>query len=825
MGQWDQVQSLPAVRKLYSLPFFPFELRHLFAAWIEAQPWMEINVAEPTSAATATRLVKEFHGVIQKKIVEYMTIPSEEATLTRLRLEDISAAFQQAFAPNPTALVQFLQGSLQRELVELKTAQEQASSGDHGGGASVPTDPKVTETPGDQSKVDLAFHFLKWVDRNTDQDIQKTHAQQETFVIQYQENSRLAVEAQQFEARIASASDAEKVHLKVRASEIIAHRKTLETKIHQEAEAIRAARQAIFAKIADTHGKLRDLQQLILEGVMQWRVSQMRGEHSEEAQHDRLAKHQVLVESLAVLLWKTRQQVKQMIMAQTGLPLQGERSFQELLPHFNSLVIVLVQKTFVVDKQPLQVLKTQTKFTTSLRSILGQSLNLHMDPPEVICSIVNETQGRLIEAESSKLDLAILPQHPTSGELVNNRKTMHYYADRDAGVLSTPFKNMSLRKHKRGGLKADQVVTEEKFAIVYLTGVRLDADLAFQVRVLSLPLVVVVHGNQQANAEATVLWNNAFSDLRSPFTVPSVVPWRLMGAALHRWFRVTIQEELTDEQVAYLGTKLLPEGMADPNFQLTWAQFNKEPMRDRAFTFWDWFYGAADLIRKHLSGPWNAGLIQGFVSKDKVQRMLQTCAPGTFILRFSDSAVGGITIAWIGEDEAGNKLVWNLQPWYAKDFGVRQLADRIHDLPQLQFLYPDISKATAFQRFITEPKRTTISADYVPSGIAAVIPKSKVAENVFPIVAGTPGPFGIAGGDQVFQLASGGGAVVRGFGNMVGHAPTSGASFGLGAPLSSDFPMLLTDALPAGGGARPVPPSSTTVAAVLSAGELGSLNL
>jgi hypothetical protein len=623
--------------------------------------------------------------------------------------------------------------------------------------------------------------------QNTDADIQKTHAQQETFVIQYQENGRLAVEAQQLELRVVSASGGEKEQLNARATEIAAQRKTLETKIHQEAEAIRQARQEMFAKIADTHGKLRDLQQLILEGVMQWKVSQMRGEHTEEVQHEQLSGHQRLVEHLAVLLWKTRQQVKQMMMAQTGLPLQGERSFAELLPHFNSLVIVLVQKTFVVDKQPLQVLKTQTKFATSLRSILGQSLNLHMDPPEVICSIVNETQGRLIEAESGKLDLAILPQHPTSGDLANNRKTMHFYADRDAGVLSAPFKNMALRKHKRGGLKADQVVTEEKFAIVFLTGVRLDADLAFQVRVLSLPLVVVVHGNQQANAEATVLWNNAFSDLRSPFTVPTVVRWRMMGEALHRWFRVTIQEKLTDQQVAYLGTKLVPDGVTDPNFQLTWAQFNKETMRDRAFTFWDWFYGAADLIRKHLSGPWHAGLIQGFVSKGQVQGLLQTCAPGTFILRFSDSAVGGITIAWIGEDEAGNKLVWNLQPWYAKDFGVRNLADRIHDLPQLQYLYPDIPKAIAFHSFCTEPKQTTISADYVPSGIAAVIPTKKI-ETAFPLSAGTPQPFFVAGGEQAFHLPGGG--------NVGGFSPATT----LATPQGASGFDILADAMQLGGG-------------------------
>lgn len=34
-------------------------------------------------------------------------------------------------------------------------------------------------------------------------------------------------------------------------------------------------------------------------------------------------------------------------------------------------------------------------------------------------------------------------------------------------------------------------------------------------QVLSLPIVVIVHGNQDNNAKATVLWDNAFSDIVS----------------------------------------------------------------------------------------------------------------------------------------------------------------------------------------------------------------------------------------------------------------------------------------------------------------------
>lgn len=37
--------------------------------------------------------------------------------------------------------------------------------------------------------------------------------------------------------------------------------------------------------------------------------------------------------------------------------------------------------------------------------------------------------------------------------------------------------------------------------------------LLIHLQALSLPLVVIVHGNQDNNAKATILWDNAFSEM------------------------------------------------------------------------------------------------------------------------------------------------------------------------------------------------------------------------------------------------------------------------------------------------------------------------
>jgi len=40
--------------------------------------------------------------------------------------------------------------------------------------------------------------------------------------------------------------------------------------------------------------------------------------------------------------------------------------------------------------------------------------------------------------------------------------------------------------------------------------------------------------------------------------------------------------------------------------------------------------------------------IMGFVRKKQAEELLSACASGTFLLRFSDSELGGVTIAWVG---------------------------------------------------------------------------------------------------------------------------------------------------------------------------------
>lgn len=92
----------------------------------------------------------------------------------------------------------------------------------------------------------------------------------------------------------------------------------------------------------------------------------------------------------------------------------------------------------------------------------------------------------------------------------------------------------------------------------------------------------------------------------------------------------------------YLDEKIFRgDTMSDQRDYVTWGQFCKEPLPDRTFTFWDWFFAIMKLTKDHLGKPWQGGRIVGFINKKKTtDEILKKCPEGTFLLRFSDSELG-----------------------------------------------------------------------------------------------------------------------------------------------------------------------------------------
>uniref|UniRef100_A0A8B9PK05 SH2 domain-containing protein n=2 Tax=Aves TaxID=8782 RepID=A0A8B9PK05_APTOW len=344
----------------------------------------------------------------------------------------------------------------------------------------------------------------------------------------------------------------------------------------------------------------------------------------------------------------------------------------------------------------------------------------HLRPgDQVKATIISEQQAKaLLKNESTR--------NESSGEILNNCCVMEYH--QATGTLSAHFRNMSLKRIKRSDRRGAESVTEEKFTILFESQFSVGGnELVFQVKTLSLPVVVIVHGSQDNNATATVLWDNAFAEPgRVPFAVPDKVQWPQLCEALNMKFKAEVQSSrgLTKENLVFLAQKLFNSTSSHledySSTTVSWSQFNRENLPGRNYTFWQWFDGVMEVLKKHLKPHWNDGAILGFVNKQQAHDLLINKPDGTFLLRFSDSEIGGITIAW--KFDSPERMFWNLMPFTTRDFSIRSLADRLGDLSYLIYVFPDRPKDEVFSKYYT-PVLSKAVDGYVKPQIKQVVPE------------------------------------------------------------------------------------------------------
>ncbi|PIK40217.1 putative signal transducer and activator of transcription 5B isoform X3 [Apostichopus japonicus] len=553
---------------------------------------------------------------------------------------------------------------------------------------------------------------------DTAKDLNNLQQKQEMINVQYQEMTRI-------QGRMTMIQSMQNYQNKQQELTNLQQKKVeFESTLQIEAQEVLQKRMELAQKHQQTFELLGQVQHRVLEDeLIRWkRQQQLAGIGGPpEGNLDTL---QSWCEELAEIIWQNRQQIKRVELLRQQLPINMHSL--DLLPELDNkittLLSTLVTSTFIIEKQPPQVLKKETRFSASVRLLVGGKLNVHMTPPQVKATIISESQAKaLLKNESANMN-------ETSGDILNNCGVMEYH--KDTGVLNVTFRNMSLKRIRRADRRGSEFVTEEKFTVLFQSQFKVSSgELVFHVRTLSLPVVVIVHGNQESNAMATVLWDNAFAEQgRIPFVVPDKVLWPAMAKALNSKFMAANGRSLSNDNLQYLAAKAFSSQSINTDdftsLQITWSNFNRDPMPNRTFTFWRWFHGVMELTRKHFRGPWNDGSIMGFVSRHQAQELLMTKPVGTFLLRFSDSEIGGITIAWVGENDRGERVVLNLQPYTGDDFNIRSLADRIKDLGQLVYLYPDIPKHVAFHTYYSNIEQTAAAKDegYVPASIKATIP-------------------------------------------------------------------------------------------------------
>ncbi|KAM8990465.1 signal transducer and activator of transcription 6 isoform 3-T3 [Ara ararauna] len=478
----------------------------------------------------------------------------------------------------------------------------------------------------------------------------------------------------------------------------------------------KASESELSTLILEAVKELEAAKQQVLKRIQIWKRQQQLAGNGAPFEEN-LAPLQKRCENLVEVHFQLHQQV---MGASAEL---GAELVPRLQERLNEVLSSLVKSSFLVERQPPQVLKTQTKFQASVRFLLGPQLLKALAKPYMVrAEMVTEKQARelALSAYSSTLS-------ESTGEIMHNVVALE--TNPTSGTCCANFKNVLLKKIKRCERKGSESVTEEKCAVLFSTSVALTThNLSIHLQVLSLPIVVIVHGNQDNNAKATILWDNAFSEIdRVPFVVAERVPWDKMCDTLNLKFMAEVQttKGLLKEHYFFLAQKIFNDYSASlEDFQsrsVSWAQFNKEILPGRGFTFWQWFDGVLDLTKRCLKSYWSDRLIIGFISKQYVCKLLSTEPDGTFLLRFSDSEIGGVTIAHVIRGKDGSSQVENIQPFSAKDLSIRSLGDRIRDLGQLRNLYPNTPKDQAFGSHYNKEQTGKDGRGYVSTAIKMTV--------------------------------------------------------------------------------------------------------
>uniref|UniRef100_UPI00398F8C55 signal transducer and activator of transcription 5B-like isoform X1 n=2 Tax=Pristiophorus japonicus TaxID=55135 RepID=UPI00398F8C55 len=718
MSVWIQAQQLQgeALRQMQSLygQHFPIEVRHYLSQWIETQAWDSIDLENPQDEFRAQRLLETLIQEIQKKADHLM---GEDVFVLKLKLGNYATQLKNTYDRCPLELVRSIKHILYHEQRLIREATN-------------PSSPVGLLDSMSQKhlQINQTFEELRLMTQDTENELRKLQHTQEYFIIQYQESLRIQAQI----AQLAQLSPQDQNRI-LREQSLQQKRTSVESWLQREAQTLQQYRLDLAEKHQKTLQLLRKLQTIILDDeLIQWKRRQQLAGNGGQSEGS-LDVLQSWCEKLAETIWQNRQQIRRAEHQRQQLPIPGpvEELLTELNATITDVISALVTSTFIIEKQPPQVLKTQTKFAATVRLLVGGKLNVHMNPPQVKATIISEQQAKaLLKNENTRND--------SSGEILNNCCVMEYH--QATGTLSANFRNMSLKRIKRSDRRGAESVTEEKFTILFESQFSVGGnELVFQVKTLSLPVVVIVHGSQDNNATATVLWDNAFAEPgRVPFVVPDKVLWPQLCEALNMKFKAEVQSNrgLSEENLVFLAQKAFSSSAthADDysNMTISWSQFNRESLPGRNFTFWQWFDGVMELTKKHLKPHWNDGAILGFVNKQQAQDMLLSKPNGTFLLRFSDSEIGGITIAWVADNpnKAGERMVWNLMPYTTKDFSIRSLADRISDLNHLLYLYPDRPKDDVFSKYYTPPLSAAKAIDgYVKPQIKQVVPEFATASS------------------------------------------------------------------------------------------------
>ncbi|XP_044097122.1 signal transducer and activator of transcription 4 [Neovison vison] len=696
MSQWNQVQQLEIkfleqVDQFYD-DNFPMEIRHLLAQWIENQDWE----AASNNETMATILLQNLLIQLDEQLGR---VSKEKNLLLIHNLKRIRKVLQGKFHGNPMHVAVVISNCLREERRILAAANMPVQG-------PLEKSLQSSSVSERQRNVEHKVAAIKNSVQMTEQDTKYLEDLQDEFDYRYK--------------TIQTMDQGDKNNALMN-QEVLTLQEMLNSLDFKRKEALSKMTHIVNETDALVSSALR-------EELRDWQRRQQIACIGGPL-HNGLDQLQNCFTLLAESLFQLRRQLEKLEEQSTKMTYEGDpipMQRAHLLERVTFLIYNLFKNSFVVERQPCMpthpqrpmVLKTLIQFTVKLRLLIKlPELNYQVKVKASIDKNVSTLSNRRF---------VLCGTHVKAMSIEESSN----------GSLSVEFRHLQPKEMKSGaggkGNEGCHMVTEELHSITFETQICL-YGLTIDLETSSLPVVMISNVSQLPNAWASIIWYNvSTSDSQNLvfFNNPPSATLSQLLEVMSWQFSSYVGRGLNSDQLNMLAEKLTVQPSYNDG-HLTWAKFCKEHLPGKSFTFWTWLEAILDLIKKHILPLWIDGYVMGFVSKEKERLLLKDKMPGTFLLRFSESHLGGITFTWVDHSENGEVRFHSVEPYNKGRLSALPFADILRDykvimaenVPEnpLKYLYPDIPKDKAFGKHYSsqpcEVSRPTERGDkgYVPS--------------------------------------------------------------------------------------------------------------
>ncbi|XP_030584969.1 signal transducer and activator of transcription 1-alpha/beta-like isoform X1 [Archocentrus centrarchus] len=673
MAQWDRLWQLPAYRQqlheLYDRDALPMDVRHYLAAWIEKQDWQ--RAARDDAFAMVL-----FQVLLENLDIQHSRFVQEESFLLQHNIRRYKQNFQR-YVDEPCALATTILWFLEKEKEILESAE-------------------LAE------KVQLLHVEQEAMEISSQQDLERKLAGLRNEV-QCMEHTMICLEEQQDEFdfkyqthKLEAVVDEALKNQQIRGLQLLVNR-------------LNEARKSTLSGLNNILDKTHDLIDLLVKKeLVEW---QRRQQKACIGAPDNVCLDQLenWFTCVAVCLFQVREflgKLEELVgkVSYENDPVKAQKP--ALQKRTDTLLNDLLKSSFVVETQPSMpqgkgslVLRTNVQFSVKARLLvkfpeLNHSMKVDVSMDKEAPQIKGYRRFNVLGTKTKALNMA----------------------ESQSGGMVADFRHLTLKEQKSGGggkgvSDISLSVTEELHIICFNTVFELKG-FSVELQASSLPVVIISNSSQQQSAWGSVLWFNMISqdpkDVMFFANTPAAT-WPQFGEMLSWQFLSATKRGLDDTQLEMIANKLFGKKPNYDTCKVAWSKFCKENTPD---TFWVWFDGILVMVKTYLEDLWRDGLIMGFVTKGKEKSLLKRKQRGTFLLRFSESVIGGITFSWVEITATGEPDVKTVQPFTKVDLSqipfheiIRNFqileAENVPENPLL-YLYPNTPKDEAFGKYYTE---------------------------------------------------------------------------------------------------------------------------